>query len=90
MIVSPINFSFLTPHISIGGCSNPIYGETFECYPLGLISLLNISSTVFSGSGTASLSTFGVRTIEGINYYPSGSSPSLNSGSGWSQTGSIT
>lgn len=66
------------------------YGDTFENYPLGPISILYDGSTAFSSTpGSVIPTTIGIIAYEGIDSYVSGSAPSLNAGFGWAGAGII-
>lgn len=67
-----------------------VFGDTFETYPLGYISTLDVASEAFGAPAPIRKGKYGVVVIENINTYPSGSSPSLTGGDGWSGPGLIT
>jgi hypothetical protein len=65
------------------------FGDNFESYGLGPISILSAPSPVFDANGSTSPSTWGVLAIEYMGAYTSGSTPSLNSGLGWAAAGVV-
>jgi len=89
MFASPIMRAFLMPHVTSGFITSS-YGDTFEYYSQGAITVLDVLSTVFGTSGQVTRSWFGIRALEGFNSYASGSAPALNAGAGWATSGSIT
>jgi hypothetical protein len=76
---------------TLPGSINPgLGGEDFEGYALGYITVFDSTASVFAdNTGSATSSLFGIIAAEDISAYSSGSAPRLNSGWGWSDTGSI-
>ena len=70
--------------------SGSAYGDNFEAYGLGPISILSIPSPVFDADGSVtSTGVWGVLAIEYMGAYASGSTPSLTSGAGWAAAGTV-
>ena len=66
------------------------FGDTFESYPVGPISVLYALSPVYASDGVVKDSTWGIMAAEFVGAYPSGSAPALNAGSGWVSVGTIS
>jgi hypothetical protein len=69
--------------------SGSAFGDTFEAYPLGLISVLNQSATPFASPGVINQVGLGIIAAENFDAYTSGSVPALNAGMGWLGPGTI-
>ncbi len=69
--------------------SGSAFGDTFETYPFGLINALTQDSPAFGAPGAIASTAYGLIAFDNFDAYPSGSSPTLDAGSGWVSAGYI-
>lgn len=58
------------------------FGDTFETYPLGFISVLSQDSPAFNNVGSVGINGIGIIANENFNAYQSGTLPTFNAGYG--------